>query len=173
MRRIMLIVVIALLAACGSPIEETAIPSITPLPSRTPQPTLTPVNFNQQSFPTAFIPPTSALPPISTIAPSPVPLNYTPQPSLLNGGRGLTNGAIQNNGEFQVEGFCTQRNPNWGVTEDGTRWYCTENGNRVFALGIAEFDSICIQTYSNPAAFAQQIVSSQPEAYRWRCFGLQ
>lgn len=172
MHRLLILALIALLVACTTtPAQPTTAPTITTLPSRTPQPTLTPVNFNPQTFPTAFIPPTSQLPPPAVIVPTLLPPNYTPEPRLLNGGRGLTNGGIMNNGEFQVEGYCQILNPNYGVDEDGTRWYCTNNGNRVVALGTAEFDDICVRTYNDPAAFGLQIIGNQPAAYRWRCFG--
>ena len=169
---ILVIIISAILAACTStPAQPTAQPTVMQQPTRTSQPTITPVNFSTQVFPTAYIPPTSAAPPIVPVVPTQYPANYTPQPSLLNGGRGLTNGAIQNNGEFQVEGYCSTINPNYQIEEDGTRWYCTNNGVRMLAIGTAEFDNICVRTYNNPAAFAMQIEGSQPAIYRWRCFG--
>lgn len=101
----------------------------------------------------------------------PTPTSTAP-PQLLNNGRGLTNGQLVTNGEFQVEGYCSAINPNYGVDEDGTFWYCTENGNRILTLGVAEFDDICIRTYNNPAAFAQQVPDGGPPAYQWRCFAI-
>lgn len=90
--------------------------------------------------------------------------------NLLNGGRGLTTGQVMNNGEMEVEGYCTRLNPGYGVGQDGVNWYCTQNGQNVQTLTNPDFDEICRQTYSNPNATAVQIESSAPVAYRWRCF---
>lgn len=105
-----------------------------------------------------------------TITPTPIPQKY---PFLLNNGRGLTTGSVMNNGNFEVEAYCTTINPNYGVTEDHTYWYCTENGQRVLTLGSAEFDDICIRTYNNPAAYAEQIQSDAYPVYNWRCYELR
>ena len=107
---------------------------------------------------------------VLTALPTATPIR---QPALLNGGRGLTDGSVMNNGNFQVEAYCRTINPNYNVTEDRNFWYCTENDQRVLTLGVAEFDDICIRTYSNPAAFSQQIQNSEPPAYRWRCYAYQ
>lgn len=91
-------------------------------------------------------------------------------PQLANNGRGITTGAFISNGEFEVEGYCSSINPAYGVNVDDNFWYCTENGNRILTLGVAEFDDICIRTYGNPAAYAEQIQNNDRPAYRWRCF---
>lgn len=105
-----------------------------------------------------------------TITPTPVPPKV---PYLLDNGRGLTTGSVMNQGNFEVEAYCTTINPNYGVTEDDTYWYCTENGQRVLTLGSAEFDDICIRTYNNPAAYAEQIPNDADPVYRWRCYELR
>lgn len=174
-RTVSLILILFLLAACGSsptptaePINNqqapTALPTLTPLPV---QPTRTPI--------TQFIPPTSAPPPTAQtdVVVDPSVNNTSGQPQLLDGGRGLTTGRPMNNGEFEVEGYCTQLNVNYGVDADLNNWYCTENGQRVYTLGTQEFDDICFRTYQVAGAYAQQIEGSQRPAYRWRCFGNQ
>lgn len=103
------------------------------------------------------------------LANPPTPTSSAP-PRLATNGRGITTGAFVTNGEFEVEGYCSSINPSYGVDVDQNFWYCTENGNRILTLGVAEFDDICIRTYSNPAAFSQQIQNNDRPAYRWRCF---
>lgn len=99
----------------------------------------------------------------------PTPTSSAP-PQLLNNGRGMSTGAIMNNGEVEVEGYCRAISVNYGVDVDENFWYCTENGNRILTLGVAEFDDLCIRTYSNPAAYSEQIQNNDRPAYRWRCF---
>jgi hypothetical protein len=103
------------------------------------------------------------------------PPTATPQrlAVLAMNGRGMTTGSPMNNGNFEVEAYCTTINASYGVTRDDNYWYCTQNGQRIITLGIAEFDDICIRTYNNPAAYAEQIQSSEIAAFRWRCFILQ
>ncbi|MEM9950503.1 MAG: hypothetical protein AAF846_02790 [Chloroflexota bacterium] len=101
----------------------------------------------------------------------PTPTSSAP-PQLLNNGRGMSTGTIMNNGEVEVEGYCSSINPTYGVAEDGNFWYCTSNGTRILTLGVAEFDDICIRTYNNPAAYAEQIQNNDRPAYRWRCFAI-
>lgn len=98
----------------------------------------------------------------------------TPQmvPALLNNGRGLSTGLIMNNGEFQVEGYCSLINPAYSVSEDNINWFCTLNGQPILTLGTAEFDDICIRTYNNPAAYAEQLNLNVDPAFRWRCLAL-
>ncbi|PJF45154.1 MAG: hypothetical protein CUN55_00160, partial [Phototrophicales bacterium] len=83
---------------------------------------------------------------------------------LLSGGRGLTNGASQNNGNFQVEGYCSYIGGQ--VREDGRNWYC---GSR--QLTISDFDEICRRTYNNSQAAAFLTGNSGYAAYNWRCYG--
>lgn len=100
--------------------------------------------------------------------------NPTPTPSgtlqLLQNGRGLSTGRPVSNGEFEVEAYCTSINASYGVDEDGTFWYCTQNGQRVLTLGRAEFDDICFRTYNVPGAFAEPLNNGDRLAYRWRCY---
>lgn len=103
------------------------------------------------------------------LAIAPTPTSSVP-PRLLNNGRGLSTGAVMNNGEVEVEGYCSSINSNYGVDVDQNFWYCTENGNRILTLGVAEFDDVCIRTYNNAAAYSEQIQNNDRPAYRWRCF---
>lgn len=105
-----------------------------------------------------------------TITPTPIPPKL---PYLLDGGQGMVTGLVMNQGNFEVEAYCTTINLNYSVTEDDIFWYCTENDQRVLTLGSAEFDDICIRTYNNPAAYAEQIQSSEIAVYRWRCYELR
>lgn len=91
-------------------------------------------------------------------------------PELLQNGRGLSSGSVMNNGQFEVEAYCSSISASYGVEEDGSFWYCTENGQRIITLGRAEFDDICFRTYNTPGAFAEQLTNSDPPAYRWRCY---
>lgn len=93
-------------------------------------------------------------------------------PQLLMNGQGMSTGAIMNNGQVEVEGYCSAINVSYGVEVDENFWYCTENGNRILTLGVAEFDDLCIRTYSNPAAYSEQIQNNDRPAYRWRCFAI-
>ncbi len=87
---------------------------------------------------------------------------------LLNGGRGLTDGTTQNNGELQVEGYC--RNLGYGTNHDSNNWYCTNNGVNALQLEIADFDRICQQTYNNAEAFAIQDGNSYVPSFNWHCY---
>lgn len=104
-----------------------------------------------------------------------ITMTPTPQriPVLASNGRGLTTGAVMNDGNFEVEAYCTTINASYGVTRDDNYWYCTSNGQRIITLGVAEYDDICIRTYNNPAAYAEQVQSSAIPAFRWRCYVLQ
>lgn len=114
--------------------------------------------------PTAIIPPTAFIPPTATLDPT--------IPILLDGGRGIANGQVVNDGNFQVETYCSQLEQSWSIDEDGTDWFCTgANGSRVKTLTKSDFDNICQQTYDDNLAFAQQINNGDPAAYRWRCYG--
>jgi hypothetical protein len=141
--------------------ENTAAPTWTPLPTRTP---IAPVTVALTSRPgVTSLPPTPIFPPTATRDPN--------IPILLQNGRGISNGQRVTDGNFQVEQYCKQLNPNYNISEDGRDWYCTENGQRVKDLTKSDFDAICRQTYDNPTAFALQIDNGQPAAYRWRCYG--
>jgi hypothetical protein len=138
-----------------------AAPTFTPLPTRTP---IAPVTIALTSRPNVTsIPPTSIFPPTATRDPN--------VPILLQNGRGITNGQFVTDGRFQVEQYCKQLNSNYIIAEDGTDWYCAQDGQRVKTLTKSDFDNICRQTYDNPTAFAQQIDTNQRPVYRWRCFG--
>lgn len=105
-----------------------------------------------------------------TITMTPTPQRF---PVLASNGRGMSTGSVMNNGEFEVEGYCRAINASYGVTRDDNFWYCTQNNQRIITLGVAEFDDICIRTYNNPAAYAEQVQNSQIPAFRWRCYVLQ
>jgi hypothetical protein len=93
-----------------------------------------------------------------------------PNAVLLTGGVGLTDGAPQGPGEFQVEWYCNQQG--YGIGQDEFDWFClTDSGERATTLGIADFDVVCQTTYSNPRAFAIQDGFSPTPAFRWRCYG--
>lgn len=102
-----------------------------------------------------------------TILPSPTPQLIK---RLLQNGRGLSTGNPMNDGNFEVEAYCSQINSSYGVNEDGNFWYCTQEGRNVLTLGVAEFDDICFRTYNRAGAFAEQVNNSDPAAYRWRCY---
>ncbi len=93
---------------------------------------------------------------------------------LLQGGRGITNGAIMNDGNFQVEGYCTGKGT---VRQDANTWYCGSA-----ALWALQFDEICQKTYKNTdgsdnlGAFAIQIpvsTTNPTPAFNWRCYAFQ
>lgn len=96
------------------------------------------------------------------------PIRSTNGATLLQNGRGLTNGRVVNNGEFQVEGYCTQYG--YTVAEDGRDWFCVQ-GDASWTLLTVDFDRICRETYNRNNAFAVQTGrrTSQP-AYSWRCY---
>lgn len=91
-----------------------------------------------------------------------------PGARMLTGGYGLTNGARQPDGEFQVEWFCNSQG--YGVRNDPDNWYCTSGGRDAVTLSIEDFDTLCQLTYNNSQAFAIQSTSNRNPAYRWRCF---
>lgn len=81
---------------------------------------------------------------------------------LLDGGIGLSDGSVQNDGNFQVEGYCSQHDAR-RTNED---WFC---GNQ--RLTISDFDRICQQTYKTPQAYAFRTGTRSVLAYNWRCYG--
>lgn len=188
--QLILIVLTLLLAACSSqevvltePPTATATPIITQQPTRTPigQPPAvaspSPISFSQPTVPPVVFQPTAILP--ATVAGNP-PIFATSAPVIANpggspvqplqNGRGLSNGQVMNNGEFQVEGYCSLLNPAYSVAEDDIDWFCTFNGQRALTLREQHFTDICRRTYNNPQAFAQLVASSQAPNERWRCF---
>jgi hypothetical protein len=100
------------------------------------------------------------------VPPAPTPVRF---PTLLQNGIGMSSGSAMNNGNFEVEGYCSAINPTYGVTRDDNFWYCTNNGQRILTLGVAEFDDICFRTYRVAGAFAQQESNPIP-AFGWRCY---
>lgn len=162
-----ILLLMCLLAACQTAPTPNA-PTITPLTRPTELATRTPVSLVNTVVvvPTALFFPTSQLPPTASVNIPP------PQsgPYLLSNGRGLSTGNIMNEGNMEIEGYCTQLNPSFGVGRDNERWYCTLNSERVLTLGTQEMDDICIRTYRNPAAYAQLIQGSEIPAFRWRCY---
>jgi hypothetical protein len=99
-----------------------------------------------------------------TVTPTPVRL-----PVLLQNGIGLSSGSAMNNGNFEVEAYCSAINVSFGVNHDNNFWYCTSNGQRIVTLGAAEFDDICFRTYRVAGAFAIQESNAVP-AFGWRCY---
>jgi|GEM_PF-6761636 len=171
-RVIVVLIVMIFIAACSSaPTEPTAPPSLTPFPTREAQPTRTPfTNTNASPTPLAIdnqSAPTAVLPATSTSV-----ANSSNSDRLLTNGRGITNSAAMSNGEFQVEGYCSLLNSEYGVSEDGTDWYCTFQGQRALTLRQEHFNDICQRTYSNANAVAIQVNNGQVPAYRWRCYEL-
>jgi len=89
---------------------------------------------------------------------------------LLDNGRGRTNGARMDNGNFQVEYFCQNRGYSTG--RNNNNWYCTNrNGSIAFLLSQQNFDRICRETYDRDGAFALQSGTSNVPAFNWRCYG--
>ena len=180
------------------PPTATATPVITQQPTRTPlgvPPAVaspSPISFSQPTVvsqpPIVFQPTAILQPPVvfqpTAILPATVvgnpPVFTTSAPVIVNpggspvqplqNGRGLSNGQVMNNGEFQVEGYCSLLNPAYSVAEDNIDWFCTFNGQRALTLREPHFTDICRRTYSNPQAFAQLVASSQVPNERWRCF---
>jgi len=178
MRRPFLYLLLAgLIAACqpaaqSAPTEVVVEPTVVAQqPTTEPSPVIT-------QRPTNAVQPTSAPPPTA------IPFDGsgngggggsasgggTTNPGLLNNGRGLTTGSTVNNGEFEVEGYCTLLNSSYGVENDTNNWYCTQNGSRVLTLTGREFDDICRRTYNDPDAVARQDGGGNIAAYRWRCY---
>ncbi|MEL7435573.1 MAG: hypothetical protein AAFN11_16615, partial [Chloroflexota bacterium] len=173
-----IVLVALILSACGSaPIEPTAPPTITPFPTTEPQPTRTPFGATSNSAPTttplfnsngAGNTTNSASAP-TAILPATVSTGGSASASgdtLLSNGRGLTTGRTVTNGEFEVEGYCNILNNQYGVSEDGTDWYCTFNEQRALTLRQEQFNDICQRTYSNLNAVAIQVNNGQPAAYQ-------
>lgn len=156
-----------------SPTIPTATPlptltfSRTPVPSRTPIPTRTPLPTRTTRPPTR-----TPRPPTRVPAPKSAPQNRNSVPSgsaLLNGGRGITDGSRMNNGNFQVEAYCTRGG--YTAQHDGNDWFCqNRSGNRVFSLSIADYDAICRETYGNSRAFVIRSGNSSTRAFNWRCY---
>lgn len=99
----------------------------------------------------------------ASIVRTPPPFNQrTVAPSgavRLNNGRGLGNGARQDNGNFQVENYCSNL---WRNDFD---WFC---GSR--RLEARDFDTICQRTYNNRNAFAIRDGNNRIVAFNWRCY---
>lgn len=99
-----------------------------------------------------------------------------PDLELLQNGRGLSNGAVMMDGNFQVEGYCqgghfdnfasytdTQRN-----NED---WFCVNpSDGSIVALEQANFTEICQLTYNRQDAIAISDKGESIPAFNWRCF---
>lgn len=100
---------------------------------------------------------------LPTRIPTERPPTAVPQAVLANGGVGLSNGARMNNGNFQVEGYCSRQG--LGTRRDSNYWYC---GSK--RLGQGDFNTICRLTYKNNNAFARQDGSGSIPAFRWRCY---
>lgn len=168
MKRILLLPFIAALIAACQPAAQSAPTEVINQPTVA-QPTTQPSPVVTQR-PTNAVPPTSAPPPTAIPLDGTGGSNTPSSTGLLNNGRGLTTGSTMNNGEFEVEGYCTAINSNYGVENDANNWYCTQNGSRVLTLSGREFDDICRSTYDDPNAVARQDGAGNIAAYRWRCY---
>lgn len=84
---------------------------------------------------------------------------------LLQGGKGMSNGAAMKDGNFQVEGYCSVAGLGAIRFDGSSNWYC---GN--VKLGVPDFDAICHITYKNSNAFAIRSGTSSTSGYNWRCF---
>lgn len=74
-----------------------------------------------------------------------------------------------NNGNFQVENYCTRGG--YTAQHDGNDWFCqNRSGNRVYTLSIADYDAICRETYGISRAFAIRSGNSRTRAFNWRCY---
>jgi len=105
-----------------------------------------------------------------------------PTLDLLDDGFGLTNGAPMNNGEFQVEGYCTHpTNPfqaGSSVKRTETDWYCgTDSNPEAQQLGNVDFNTICRLTYPQAEIAVavndniRGIINDTIIAFSWRCYG--
>src|SRR5258708_3070651 len=83
---------------------------------------------------------------------------------ILNTGVGITNGAAMNQGNFQVEAFCSRKGLG-SVTQNSTNWFCGS-----YTLQVKDFDEICGMTYSNTNAFVIRTGTSSTVAFNWRCY---
>jgi len=159
------ILIMAVVVAACQPAPQSAPTAAANQPTIAPTATFT-------SAPTRTVPPTAGAPPTVVLTERFVPAPPTPLPEtgLLDNGRGLTTGSTVNNGEFEVEGYCSLRNSNYGVANDFSNWYCTQNGQNVLTLSGVEFNDICRRTYDDDDAVARQDGTGTIPAYRWRCY---
>jgi hypothetical protein len=90
---------------------------------------------------------------------------------VLNGGEGLSNGAVMNNGEMQIEGYCMDVLDYPGVTlgDDLEDWYCEGAEGNLRRLTNQDFNRICTLTYNRQDAFAVPDRGNRERAYNWRC----
>lgn len=87
---------------------------------------------------------------------------------VARGGRGLSNGGPVNNGDFQIEGYCSGLG--YRTITNDVDWQCaTDRGDKAFTLGAKDFDVICRRTYDDPWAIAILDGEGKDWAYRWRC----
>jgi hypothetical protein len=84
---------------------------------------------------------------------------------ILNNGTGITNQAPMTAGNFQVEGYCTQKNLG-AVAQTNTNWSCGGKN-----LQMSDYDAICALTYpSYPNAFAIRSATGPTPAFNLRCY---
>lgn len=83
----------------------------------------------------------------------------------LGGGTGLTTGRRLDNGEMELEGYCSQFGYFLQVTPSS---FVCQNGEQrtIFTLETTDYDVACQQTYENSSAFA---LTSGPK--QWYCYG--
>src|SRR5260221_1164311 len=83
---------------------------------------------------------------------------------ILNNGVGITNGAAMNQGNFQVEAFCSRKGLG-SVSQNSTNWLCGS-----YTLQVKDFDEICGMTYTTTNAFVIRTGTSSTVAFNWRCY---
>jgi hypothetical protein len=130
----------------------------------------TPANQDNQcqclTAATATPSPTPTATPATNVVPAVTNRSTAPANAVLtSGGTGITNGAAMNDGNFQVEAYCTQKQLGT-VTQDANNWYCGST-----TLTASNFDEICALTYPSVSPiFAIHNGSSNTAAFNWRCY---
>jgi hypothetical protein len=130
----------------------------------------TPANQDNQcqclTAATATPSPTPTATPATNVVPAVTNRSTAPANAVLtSGGTGITNGAAMNDGNFQVEAYCTQKQLGT-VAQDANNWSC---GSTV--LTASNFDEICALTYPSVSPiFAIHNGTSTTAAFNWRCY---
>lgn len=91
--------------------------------------------------------------------------------SLLDNGIGLTNSMVEQQGNFQVEGYCKKNaDGTFRVIRNDADWFCIGLDGSQRKLGPLDFDVICRKTYRTPGAFAIKSGTNTVAAFNWRCY---
>ncbi len=99
---------------------------------------------------------------------------------LLDGGKGLGNGSTQDNGNFQLEGYCQVKNTEnmqytGAISDNAGNWFCTNESGAKVPLTPTDMDVVCGLTYKTGANFNSDAVAvfvpglTGTPAYNWRC----